>query len=51
MATKHYVYELERYDVVAATLVAEAGQLCFDSGAGLWFLSVSKGALIQQRIE
>ena len=31
--------------------MANADQLFFDAGGGLWFLSVSKGVLVQQMIE
>ena len=50
IATKNYVYELERYEIVAPTLVTGADQLFFDAGGGLWFLSVSRGTLVRQRI-
>ncbi len=51
MATKNYVYELDRYSIVAPTLVANADQLFFDANGALWFLSVSQGMLVQQLID
>jgi hypothetical protein len=51
VATKNFVYELDRYDIVASTVMANADQLFFAASGGLWFLSVSKGVLVEQLIE
>jgi streptogramin lyase len=51
MATKNYVYELERYEIVVPTLETNADQLFFDASGGLWFLSVAEGELVRQLIE
>jgi hypothetical protein len=48
MATKNFVYELERYEIVVPTLMPDADQLFFDTSGGLWFLSVSRGVLVRQ---
>jgi hypothetical protein len=49
IATKNHVYELGSYDIVAPTLLPKADQLFFDASGGLWYLSISKGQLLQQR--
>jgi hypothetical protein len=51
MATKNYVYELERYEIVVPTFEPNADQLFFDASGGLWFLSVADGVLRRQLIE
>jgi hypothetical protein len=51
MATKNYVYDLARYDVLAETLVPSADQLFFDNTGLLWFLSTSDGTLMAQKIQ
>jgi streptogramin lyase len=48
---KNYVYELERYDIVTPTVMADADQLFFDASGALWFLSASKGVLVRQAFE
>jgi len=48
LATKNYVYDLARYDIVAPTLQPAADQLFFDASGLLWFLSVPDGALEAQ---
>jgi hypothetical protein len=48
LATKNYVYDLARYDIVTPTIVPTADQLFFDASGVLWFLSVSNGALEAQ---
>jgi hypothetical protein len=47
-ATKNYVYELTRYDVVTTTILPTADQMFFDTSGALWFLSVPDGALEAQ---
>jgi len=51
LATKRYIYELERYDIHASTVVMNADQLFFDATGALWFLSVSKGVLLKQMLD
>jgi len=51
LATKNYVYELSRYDAIAATLVPSADQIFFDDTGLLWFLSVSDGTLKAQKLQ
>jgi hypothetical protein len=48
LASKSYVYDLTRYDIVAPTLDPSADQLFFDAAGTLWFLSVPNGALSAQ---
>jgi hypothetical protein len=48
LATKNYVYELSRFDVLAPTVVPAADQMFFDSTGVLWLLSVSNGTLSAQ---
>jgi hypothetical protein len=48
LASKSYVYDLTRYDVVAPTLDPSADQLFFDAAGTLWFLSVANGTLSAQ---
>jgi hypothetical protein len=48
LATNNFVYELDRYSVVDATLDPSADQLFFDAQGELWSLSVSKGTLDAQ---
>ena len=48
LATKNYVYDLARYDIVTPTIVPAADQLFFDASGVLWFLSVPDGALKAQ---
>lgn len=50
LATKNYVYDLARYDIVAPTLRPAADQLFFDASGLLWFLSVPNGSLEAQAI-
>lgn len=50
LATKNYVYDLARYDIVAPTLVPAADPLFFDASGLLWFLSVPNGALEAQAV-
>ena len=47
-ATKNYVYEMDRYSIVAPTIAPTADQLFFDASGTLWFLSVSNGTLTSQ---
>ncbi len=48
LATKNFVYELSRYDIVAPTLTPTADQEFFDADGTLWFLSVADGSLQAQ---
>jgi hypothetical protein len=50
LATKSYVYELGRYEIVMPTVIDAADQLFFDASGMLWFLSVSRGALFGQTV-
>ena len=45
LASKSYVYELTRFDVVAPTLDPSADQLFFDAAGTLWLLCVPNGVL------
>jgi len=45
LATKNYIYELERYGLLETTLRADADQLFFDKHGILWFLSGARGTL------
>jgi hypothetical protein len=49
-ATKNYVYELDRYSIVAPTIAPTADQIFFDASGTLWFLAVSNGSLTSQTI-
>ena len=51
MATKNFVYDLSRYEVVVATVGPDADQLFFDSSGVLWFLSTHDGALKAQIVQ
>lgn len=51
MATKNFVYELDRYEIVASTVMANADQLFFDARGELWFLSTKEGVIMQQVID
>ena len=48
LATKNYVYDLVRYDIVTPTIMSRADQMFFDASGVLWFLSVPDGALKAQ---
>ena len=48
LATKDYVYDLVRYDIVTPTIMSRADQMFFDASGLLWFLSVPDGALKAQ---
>jgi hypothetical protein len=48
VATKNFVYELTRYDIVAPTITTTADQMFFDTSGTLWFLSIADGALEAQ---
>jgi hypothetical protein len=50
MATRNYVYELDRFGIVAPTITGAADQMFFDASGTLWFLSVSAGALQAQTV-
>jgi hypothetical protein len=50
-ATKNYVYDLSRFDILAPTVVPAADQLFFDSSGMLWMLSVSQGSLSGQIVQ
>lgn len=50
MATKNFVYELARFDPVAATIIPGADQLFFDNAGTLWMLSTAKATLSAQII-
>ena len=50
-ATKNYVYDLSRFDILAPTDVPAADQLFFDSSGMLWMLSVSQGSLSGQIVQ
>jgi hypothetical protein len=50
VASKNFVYSLDRYDVVAEVLVPSPSQLFFTTDGTLWSLSVSQGSLIGQRV-
>jgi hypothetical protein len=50
LATKSYVYELDRYSIVTPTLAPKADQLFFDTNGALWFLSTAGGTLSSQII-
>ena len=49
-ATKNFVYELGRFDPVAATLVPSSDQLFFDNAGKLWMLSTAQATLTAQRV-
>jgi hypothetical protein len=51
LATKNYVYDLGRYDVLAPTLVNRADQQFFDNEGTLWFLSMADNQLKAQKIQ
>ena len=48
VASKNFVYSLDRYEVVAEVLVPSPNQLFFTTDGTLWSLSVSQGSLIGQ---
>jgi hypothetical protein len=50
VASKNFVYSLDRYDVVAEVLVPSPDQLFFTTDGTLWSLSVSQGSLIGQSV-
>ncbi|HEY6727117.1 MAG TPA: hypothetical protein VI197_23950 [Polyangiaceae bacterium] len=50
MATKNYVYHLDRYDVVAPTLRLDPDQVFFDVDGALWLLSASRHKLEKQEV-
>ncbi len=50
LATKNFVYELTRFDPVAATVVPAADQLFFDNAGTLWMLSTAQETLSAQII-
>jgi hypothetical protein len=50
VASKNFVYSLDRYDVVAEVLVPAPDQLFFTIDGTLWSLSVSQGSLIGQSV-
>jgi hypothetical protein len=50
LATRNFVYELSRYDVVVPTLTATADQMFFDRDGLLWYLVTAEGALKAQSI-
>lgn len=47
-ASKNFVYELSRFDAVAATIVPAADQLFFDKAGQLWMLSTASATLSSQ---
>jgi hypothetical protein len=49
-ATKNFVYELSRFDAVAATIVPSSDQLFFDNAGKLWMLSTSRATLTAQLV-
>ena len=50
LATKNFVYELSRFDPVAATIVPASDQLFFDSAGKLWMLSTAHATLTAQLV-
>jgi hypothetical protein len=50
-ATKDYVYNLSRFDVVAPTIVPTADQQFFDKDGTLWMLSIAQGTLSGQIVQ
>ena len=50
-ATKDYVYNLSRFDILAPTVVPAADQSFFDSSGMLWMLSISQGSLFGQIVQ
>jgi hypothetical protein len=50
LATKNFVYELSRFDAVAATIVPASDQLFFDSAGKLWMLSTAQATLTAQLV-
>ena len=51
LATKYFVYELSRYDLLTSTLDPDASQLFFDNDGVLWFLSLTDGSAKAQIIK
>ena len=51
LATKYFVYELSRYDLLTSKLDPDASQLFFDNDGVLWFLSLTDGSLNAQIIK
>jgi hypothetical protein len=49
VATKDYIYEVDRFDVISQTMVAGAEQVFFDASGGIWYLS--NGVLSKQVLE
>jgi hypothetical protein len=50
IATRRYVYELSRYDVVSSTLTRRADQMFFDRDGLLWYLTTSQNRLEAQAV-
>ncbi len=50
LASKNFVYSLDRYDIVAPVLVPSPDQLFFSTDGMLWSLSVSQASLIGQTV-
>ena len=50
VASKAFVYSLDRYDVVAEVLVPSPDQVFFTTDGMLWSLSESQGSLIRQTV-
>jgi len=50
VASKNFVYSLDRYDVVAEVLVPSPDQLFFTTDGTLWSLSVAQRSLIGQSV-
>lgn len=51
LATKNFVYELGRYDIVAETVTQSADQMFFDTNGTLWFLSTVDGVFKSQLVK
>ena len=50
LATKNFVYELTRFDPIAATIVPSPDQLFFDDAGMLWMLSTAQATLSAQLV-
>ena len=50
LATKNFVYELTRFDPIAATIVPSSDQLFFDRAGKLWMLSTARATLSAQLV-
>jgi hypothetical protein len=50
LASKNFVYELSRFDPVAATIVPSSDHLFFDNAGKLWMLSTAQATLSAQLV-